>query len=87
MLQLLAELLAFPHPGLDPGDTLLDGRLVAGLFGKAVDVLFHGLAIVEQLHEGGPALFHVGLGDDGAAFELVAAFGARPFLLGLAFEA
>ena len=57
VLQLLAAPLAFSDIGLEPGDALLDGRLVAGLFVQAVDVLFHGLAIVEQLREGGPALF------------------------------
>ena len=86
-LQLLAELVTFSYRGLEPGDGLLDGRLVAGLSVKAADMPFHGLAIVETLREGGPALLHVGLRDDGAAFEFVEAFGARPFLLGLAFDA
>ena len=80
VLQLLAEHFAFSHFGLEPSDALLDGRLVAGLFVKAVDVLFHGRAGVETLRQGGPALLHFGLRDDGAAFELVKAFGARPFL-------
>ncbi len=87
VLQLLAEPLAFSYLGLEPGDALVDGRFVTGLFAKAVDVLFHGLAIVEQLRQGSPALFDIGLRDDGAAFELVEVLGARPFLLGLAFEA
>ena len=35
VLQLLAESLAFSHLGLEPGDALVDGRFVAGLFAKA----------------------------------------------------
>ena len=87
VLQLLAEPLAFSHFGFEPGDALLDGRLVAGRFVEAVDVVFHGLPGIETLRQGGTSLFHLGLRDDGAAFELVEAFGARPFLLDLAFEA
>ncbi len=87
VLQLLAEPLAFSYLGLEPGNALVDGRFVTGLFAKAVDVLFHGLAIVEQLRQGSPALFDIGLRDDGAAFELVEVLGAGPSLLGLAFEA